>query len=796
MNINKDEDHIPLLGTALYQAPLSRGIYSPHLSRFILFFLFVVSFVDGFFATLFFLGDAKFEEFPDETTYMTHETKDYTFRTSFIDLYAVIMARNVLLFAYFIVELKFRSNNDIFYTFTTSAARRLRFTIAVIILLFASWVFSIVKISLVTIVPFVQYYQHTGSHPVLSQFYYAFMGCCFGLGTLQLFLLSRFYVNLNTLRTSFASKDDDGVLGDDEAKKGKHATVMRLVKLARPEVYLLSAGMVALLISSGSTLAMPMFFGQIIEAVSVTKSSEELNQAILALFIIFLIGSIATFVRSWLFTLAGQRLVARVRVMLFKAMTRQEVAFFDTTNTGELVNRLASDTQVIQNTLTVNISMGVRYVVQIFGSIVLLFVTSWSLTLIMLGVVPVVAIGAVVYGKRLKTLSKDFQDQLAKSSSTGGEALGAIRTVRSFAQEVQLQEAYAKEVDLSYLIGSKMALAGASFAGILFLAAQASIAFVILIGARQVLHNQITIGALTSFLMYTISLAVAFAFVSSLFADFMSAVGASERIFELLDRKPTINFEAGDVLPKVEGHLELHNVTFAYPSRPESNVLSNFSLSIEPGQVVALVGPSGGGKSTTVSLIERFYDPQSGYISLDGHAIQRLDPKWYRGQIGFVSQEPVLFARSIKDNITFGMENATMEQVIAAATQANAHQFISDFPEGYDAMVGERGVRLSGGQKQRIAIARALLLNPQILLLDEATSALDAESEHLVQQAIDNIMQGRTTLVIAHRLSTVRNAHKVVVVSGGRIVESGTHDELLQGDGIYKKLVKRQLQRD
>jgi len=289
--------------------------------------------------------------------------------------------------------------------------------------------------------------------------------------------------------------------------------------------------------------------------------------------------------------------------------------------------------------------------------------------------------------------------------------------------------------------------------------------------------------------------AFSFAFLSSLFGDFMSAVGASERIFELLDRKS--KNDGGETFPVVVGEIGLDDVRFTYPSRPDKEVLQGVSLVIKPGNVVALVGPSGGGKSTIVSLIERYYDPSSGRITLDGRDIRTLDPKWYRSQIGFVSQEPVLFSCSIGENISFGSMNATPQMIEEAAIKANAHQFIETFSEKYNTLVGERGVRLSGGQKQRIAIARALLLNPQILLLDEATSALDAESEFLVQQAIDRLMQNRTVLVIAHRLSTVRNANQVAVVSDGKIVEMGAHAQLMESkEGIYRKLVKRQLQAD
>jgi len=324
---------------------------------------------------------------------------------------------------------------------------------------------------------------------------------------------------------------------------------------------------------------------------------------------------------------------------------------------------------------------------------------------------------------------------------------------------------------------------------------QSAIVLVIYVGARQVLSGTITTASLTSFLLYTITVAFSFAFISSLFGDFMSAVGASERIFELLDKTPKT--VAGATYPSVAGEIRLEDVHFTYPARPEKEVLQGVTLVIKPANVVALVGPSGGGKSTIVSLIERYYDPGSGRITLDDHDIKTLDSTWYRSQIGFVSQEPVLFSCSIGENISFGSMKSTPEMIQEAAIKANAHQFIETFSEKYDTLVGERGVRLSGGQKQRIAIARALLLNPQILLLDEATSALDAESEFLVQQAIERLMQNRTVLVIAHRLSTVRNANQVAVVSDGKIVEVGTHSQLMESkEGIYRKLVKRQLQAD
>ncbi|EFA86548.1 ABC transporter B family protein [Heterostelium album PN500] len=550
-----------------------------------------------------------------------------------------------------------------------------------------------------------------------------------------------------------------------------NSNAKRLAKLSKPELPLILCGMIALIFSSFSSLAIPAFFGQIVQVLSASRDINTLNNSTLALVIIFLIGSLSTSIRAYLFTLAGQRFVARMRKELFAAIIKQDVAFFDQSRTGELVNRLASDTQVLQNTVTVNISMAVRYTIQIIGAIILLFITNWRLTLVMLAIIPILAVSAVFYGKKVKMLGKQVQEELAKSSTTGEEVISNIRTVKAFAKEEKFVAIYGKDVHQSYLIGKKLALAGGIFSGGVFLVAQLAIVLIVYVGAKQVLNGDTTTGNLTSFLLYTLSVAMALAFVSSLFGDFMQAVGASDRIFELMDKVPSIPITGGDILPNPVGEIELKDVNFTYPTRG-TQVLTTINLKIQTGTVTALVGPSGGGKSTIVSLIERFYDPNSGVITLDGVDIKRLDPRWYRSIIGFVSQEPLLFAGTIKENISFGVENASMDDIRAAAEKANAHQFIGAFESTYDTVVGERGVRLSGGQKQRIAIARALLLNPKVLLLDEATSALDAESEYLVKEAIDRLMHNRTVLVIAHRLSTVVNANSVMVVNQEEIWES------------------------
>eukprot|EP01112_Ceratiomyxa_fruticulosa_P015934 TRINITY_DN4771_c0_g1_i1.p1 TRINITY_DN4771_c0_g1~~TRINITY_DN4771_c0_g1_i1.p1 ORF type:complete len:849 (-),score=128.82 TRINITY_DN4771_c0_g1_i1:171-2504(-) len=763
----QNSDDVPLLAHFPKETNNSKPLSFPFFV-----FLFATAFLDALVAFVLFFAQG----YHDERSYLEHEVVAFSYTKSLFDLLVVSFFRSLLVILCFSLEFKNQGRNVYTVNAQSWLKKRTRVVIITLISILIFGVYDFVKLMVLIVVPFAQYYEAEAGHPVISQFTYSLSILAFGFGVVEIYGLSRLLIALADLRKGEEIDEENEVTEDGKQKVRSKANVWRLVRLAKPEMKLLALGMVALLMAAASTLTMPTYFGFIIQAVSVSKSSQELNRSVVALFIIFFIGSVATFLRTFLFTLAGQRLVARLRVMVFSAMIKQEIAFFDVTRTGELTNRLASDTQVIQNAVTVNVSMAIRYSVQMIGSVVLLFVTSWSLTLIMLGVVPLITILSVVYGKKIRKFSKGFQDQLAKSSAVGEEVLSSIRTVRSFSQERKFQRNYAKEIEESFKIGRKISIASASFVGVLFMAAQSAIAFVVYIGAKMVLNNQMSLGALTSFLMYTITLAMAFAFISNLFTDFMAAVGASERIFELLDRKPAINVEGGEIIQNMVGRLELQNVFFSYPSRKDTLVLNDVSLTAESGQVVALVAQSGMGKSTIVSLIERFYDVNSGVITLDGKDIRTLDPRWYRSKIGFVQQEPVLFAASIRENITFGVENATEEAVIEAATRANAHQFITNFPEGYDALVGERGVKLSGGQKQRVAIARALLLNPQILLLDEATSALDSESEYLVQQAIDRLMENRTVIAIAHRLSTVRNASKVVVIDNGRIVEQGTYE--------------------
>ncbi len=566
----------------------------------------------------------------------------------------------------------------------------------------------------------------------------------------------------------------------------------RMMGLARPEWRTLAVGLACLVVASSANLVFPQAIRLLVDGALTGGGAHAVDEAALFMLIVGVVSGAAGATRYVLFTVTGERVVTRLRREAYARLLEQEVAFFDEHRTGDLANRLASDTTVLQNAVSVNVSMMLRNAAAVTGGLAMLFFTSWRLTLLMLAVVPAIAIGAVVYGRRLRRLSREVQDALGKAASVGEESLAGIRTVRAFAAEAIESARYGEAVERSFQLARERIVTSGVFMGTAMMAALGAIALVMWYGGRLVLGAHMTAGQLTSFLVYTLVVAVSLGALGDLWADFMRAAGAAERVFELIDREPAIPSEGGLQPGRVDGRLELARVEFAYPARPDMPVLSGLDLVLEPGKVVAVVGPSGAGKSTIAALLSRLYDPIAGAVSLDGRDLRELDAKWLRRQIGVVAQEPMLFSSGIADNIRYGRAHATDEEVERAARAANAHDFVSRFPEGYATRVGERGVQLSGGQKQRIAIARAVLKDPRILILDEATSALDAESEHLVQEALDRLLEGRTTLVIAHRLSTVKNAHQVVVLDGGKVVQQGTHAELVGEAGLYRKLVERQ----
>ncbi|XP_013421774.1 ABC transporter B family member 27 [Lingula anatina] len=585
-------------------------------------------------------------------------------------------------------------------------------------------------------------------------------------------------------------------LGEDGTPIRTKGDLRRLLGLAVPDIHLLIIGVLSLFVVSGAMLGAPLMFGKVVNAASeplIPSQPDPLLTVIFTLLGLYIASALGTMVRGWCFNLLGVRIVCKLRKDLFANIIRQEIGFFDENKTGDLANRLATDTQVVQDVITRGVREMTNNFIQIVGSLVFLIVINALAVGVMLTIVPVVVICFIVFGKVMKKMRQQFQADLAAAASQADEAISGMKTVRTFNSEAKLEHAYSTTVDKSYGIGRTLSFVSGCFEGLISFLLYGSITLMMWFCGSMVRDGKLKEGDLTSFLLYTLTIAVYFVLMTSVFGDLMQGVGASIKVFELLDRRPEISNTGGKQLPELQGVVEFKHVQFHYPSRPDTKILKGVSFTAQPGEMVAFVGPSGSGKSTIISLIERFYLPTRGKICLDGSNLRHLDPQWFRKKIVLVGQEPTLFAGTIAENIAWACEDATMADIIAASKQANSHEFIERLENGYETMVGERGASLSGGQKQRIAIARAFILNPLILLLDEATSALDAESEHLVQEAIDRAMKGRTVLVVAHRLSTVRNAHQIVVLDQGRVVEKGNHDELLAMEGVYKKLVIRQL---
>lgn len=572
-------------------------------------------------------------------------------------------------------------------------------------------------------------------------------------------------------------------------------TLRRLWPLLRLEWPAVGGATLLLLLGSAAALAYPQGIRILVDGAIAARDPGAVRAAALAMGALALVQGLAVAGRAWLFAVAGERGVKRVREALFRSLVAQEIAFFDGQRTGDLASRLGSDTASLQSLLSSHLSMALRNAVQVVGGLALLVITSPRLTGVMLLVVPAVALGAVFYGRKIRALARRYQDALADAGHVAEESLSAIRTVRAFAAEEAEAFRYAAEVERAFALARRRAGAAAIFMGAASTGVYAAIAVVLGYGGLLVAGGELTVGALTAFLVYTLLIAMGLGTLADIWAEAMRGLGAAERVFELTDRVAAMPIAGGRRLDRVEGRVAFEAVRFAYPQRPEVEVLRGIDLAVRPGEVVALVGPSGAGKSTIAALLIRLYDPTSGRVTLDGADLRALDPAWLRRLVGVVSQEPVLFSTSVAENVRYGRPEATDAEVREALRAANALPFVEAFPGGLGTRVGERGQQLSGGQKQRIAIARALLKDPRILLLDEATSALDAESEALVQEALSRLMRGRTAIVIAHRLSTVVGADRVVVLEAGRVVEEGPHAQLLDRRGAYARLVERQVLR-
>ncbi|WDA59126.1 ABC transporter ATP-binding protein [Deinococcus aquaticus] len=576
--------------------------------------------------------------------------------------------------------------------------------------------------------------------------------------------------------------------------------LVRLLAFARPYQWVFAVGVVATLISSGLNLVFPALFGRLIDAsflkVGSTDTSQ-LDRTVVALLGIFALSALFGAAQSFLLSRVGAGVVADLRRAVFSHLLTLSPRFFGEHKTGDLTSRLTSDVGTVQTVTSTALAQLAAQSVSLVGAVVLLVTTSPRLSLLTLAVIPLVIGTAVTIGRRIRRVSREVQDAVAGANASAEEAISGVRVVQSFTAESLEEGRYGQGVTQSFLAALKRARLQALMAGVMSFLTFGALAVVLWYGGRLVMAGSLTPGNLVTFLFYALQVGGTVVALTGVFNQFQEALGASGRIFELLDERSDLPQPAQPApLARAEGRVSFDGVSFTYDGDQTEGaraaVLRDVTLDVPAGQVVALVGPSGAGKTTLVNLIPRFWDVTGGTLRVDGRDVRDYALADLRAQVGLVPQETLLFSGSIRENILYGRPGARPDEVEAAARAANAHEFISAFPHGYDTVVGERGVKLSGGQRQRVAIARAILKDPRILILDEATSALDNESEALVQAALERLMQGRTTFVIAHRLSTIRNADRIVVIDAGRVVEDGPHAQLIAQGGLYRDLYELQ----
>jgi ATP-binding cassette, subfamily B, bacterial MsbA len=573
----------------------------------------------------------------------------------------------------------------------------------------------------------------------------------------------------------------------ENSEKNILQALKRIFSYALPYRGRLIAALLASMLGSLLWLAIPLGLRELIDAVFDQGDRQLLNILTLGLIALFIVQTVLGFAGSYILDWIGERIITDLRMKLYRHLHRLGLRFYAGQRLGEITSRLTNDVASVRNAATGTLAEALTQTIGLVGSVGLMILLNWRLSLVIFITVPVISLATRYFGSKIRTLSRLVQDRLADTTSVAEETLGAIRAVKSFAREPYEIDRYNDSTEILFNTARKRVLLSNLFWSAVGIVFMMTMILIFWFGGTEVLAGRLTAGDLVAFIFYAFNIARSVGGMSRIYTTFNTAAGASERIFDLLDQIPEIEDDQNAIeIPAITGKVEFRNVSFAYDlSQP---ILHNISINTEPGEVIALVGPSGAGKTTLLNLIPRFYDVDSGAIIIDGYDIRRVTQKSLRQQIAVVPQEVHLFGTSILENIRYGRLDASMDDVTSAAIAAQAHEFIVEAPNGYDSMVGERGVKLSGGQRQRIAIARAILKNPKILLLDEATSSLDSESEAAVQKALDHLMKNRTSFIIAHRLSTVRNADRILVLDKGSIVESGTHETLIMANGLYKRL--------
>lgn len=569
--------------------------------------------------------------------------------------------------------------------------------------------------------------------------------------------------------------------------------LLRLLPFIKPYKKMVLGAILALIVTAGVSLALGQGIRLLIDQGFDSSDPSRLNQAMMVLAVITVLMAAGTFTRFYLVSWLGERVSNDVRLAVFNHLLTLDPYYFEVNRSGEINARLTTDTTLLQSIIGSSISMALRNSLTFVGGLVMMLITNHKLALIVLASVPLVIFPMMWYGRRVRKLSRLSQDRVADIGTYAGEIVQNIKIVQSFTREQEETKAFGAEVEKAFSVAKKRILQRSILIVVAMALVFTGLSSMIWVGAQDVASGAISSGELAAFVFYALMVAMAVATISEVYGELQRAAGATERLLELLAEEADINSPPqAQALPDGALALAFDNVSFSYPSRPDQVALEDVSFDVKAGETVAIVGPSGAGKSTLFELLQRFYDPKQGHISVAGHEITQLNPTDLRSHLGLVPQQPTLFSADVAHNIRYGDPSASQDKVVAAADKAYASEFIDRLPEGYESYLGEQGVRLSGGQRQRIAIARAMLKDPSILLLDEATSALDADSEQKVQSALQQLMQGRTTLIIAHRLATVMHADRIMLFNEGRLEAQGTHQQLLESSKLYKRLSQLQ----